>query len=318
MNAISRSWEWTLRILLPFDFSRWITFAVIVWVSMLASGGLSIFGNWGENNKMRNEEDTLQSIREGSSWILANWALVTGIGVILFLLITAIYALLLWLSCRAAFSLVHSAKTGTPQMTAPWKHYAREGNSLFLGRFIIGMGFFILQVILTVPAVVAMLGPLDKVVAIDDLFSGAVLLPVLGILVGSLLLFSLYFKIDFLVYDFITPIMYHRRATFTEACGIFGPLFAARLGEILIYGLIRLSLAFLIGIVSTAVIICFICGTCCIGALPVLSAIPMVPFEMFRRSIALFYLEQWGPEYFAFDYAPEAPPQPLPMPPAYP
>jgi hypothetical protein len=119
-----------------------------------------------------------------------------------------------------------------------------------------------------------------------------------------------------LLVDFVVPIMFLRtpsvRAAWREWLGLAG----ANVGRFVLYLLFSVVIAMVIGTLILVVVIATCCVAGCLMAIPYLGTVLLLPVFVFRRAYALYYLEQFGPEFRVIDREgrppmPEAGPQPL-------
>jgi hypothetical protein len=96
-----------------------------------------------------------------------------------------------------------------------------------------------------------------------------------------------------LIFLFMAPVMYRQRCPALDAARqVFRLVFADPTPFILfcLFGIVVVLATLVIGCVVT-------CLTCCIGALPYLGTVILLPLFVTLRSFSLLFLRQFGPEY---------------------
>ncbi|HMZ52400.1 MAG TPA: hypothetical protein PK988_09045, partial [Candidatus Sumerlaeota bacterium] len=158
-KAFERSMEWTKRVLFPFDFSRWITFAVSAWLMSFGQGGGTNFNFSGGGNSGGGGGNNLpggHELQEAAQWFDNHFGTILLVGAAVVLLIIGISALLTWLTSRAEFMFLDGVVTGEPKIAESWSSTKELGNSLFQFRFCLFLANFFASLlaiaILAVPA----------------------------------------------------------------------------------------------------------------------------------------------------------------------
>ncbi len=174
-------------------------------------------------------------------------------------------------------------------ITWPWQHYARQGNNLFV---------FLIILFLISLAVIVPIGVIGLLMALPLIRHhhwpvGAEL--GIFILLGlAYLAFAVVFSVAFFIFRaFGIPLMFRNGLTAWAAFIASMKLFQAHIGSMLIFILLRIALFLALAVVS--VIIC--CATCCIGTLPYIGTVVLLPAIIYIRCFTLDCLAQFGPEY---------------------
>jgi hypothetical protein len=115
------------------------------------------------------------------------------------------------------------------------------------------------------------------------------------------------------VSHFMVPVMYRRRCGAKEAFLDVGKLILANPGPFILFVLFSIALVIAVGIVG-AMVACF---TCCIGGLPYISTVLLLPAIVWLAAYKLLFLRQFGDAYdvWAGVVVPPPPSEPLPPPP---
>jgi hypothetical protein len=127
------------------------------------------------------------------------------------------------------------------------------------------------------------------------------------------LVFSLFFA---LVTQFMVPVMYRRRCSAKEAFLDVTKLIFSHPGPFVLLVLFVIVLAIAVGVLGTIVA----CMTCCIGGLPYISTVLLLPAIVWVFAFKLLFLRQFGDQYdvwatVGFPAAPTPPPPAPPLPP---
>ncbi|HXJ72921.1 MAG TPA: hypothetical protein VNM37_08710 [Candidatus Dormibacteraeota bacterium] len=201
----------------------------------------------------------------------------------------------LWLNCRGKFMFLHCVALNKAEVSVPWHKFAREGNSLFWFRLVLGLiGFVLILPLLALAGLavftlVAHHGP--HVGAILGLVSVMLMLFAVGIILGL---------IGKLTTDFVVPIMFLRgrncRASWMELLN----LLSANVGGFVLYVLFQIVLGLAMGMLVLLVVIVTCCCAGCLLAIPYLGTVLLLPVLAFKRSYSLCYLAQYGREYDVF------------------
>jgi hypothetical protein len=240
------------------------------------------------------------------------WLIPVGIAVLCIGI--AIALLVIWLSSRGQFMFLDCIVHNRGAVSAPWATYKNEGNSLFGFKFLIGLAAFILSLAGIIPLVIIFI-----TFAQTD-FKVLLAGPMIGagfILLALFLMWMLYSLITVLTDDFVVPVMYLRRCGVIEAWKEFMGLFSANLGTFILYVLVIIAVAIVLGLLGTLIVFTACCCFCCVSwvfIIPVvggyLFSVLLLPLSVWRRSYAVLFLSQFGPGYNVFAMAQVSAPQP--------
>jgi hypothetical protein len=311
-RAFDLAWERMMVILFrPFDLGKWFTIGFSAFLAGLLSGGNGFNGSYGQNNLGKghwtasyssnlnqfnsNVSQALTSMEAGFTVVFA---------VFFFIVIVAFVLLLFWLGSRGQFLLLDNVVRNRGAISWPWQIYARQGNRLF--------GFYLLYTLISMVVLLP--------ITIAGVFAGLPLFrqhrwPDASELPGFIGLGLVYLVIAvafgvmlFLFRELGVPLMFSRGLTARSAFMETWALIRRHPGSSLVFVLLRIALFLALIIVST--IAC--CFTCCIGALPYLGTVVLLPAILYIKCFTLDFLAQFGPEYDVWSVdVPPAPAAPV-------
>lgn len=280
------AYEWMKTVLFrPFDIGKWLVVAFAAFLSGSWGGGLNPgrLGKWGDGDwKFR-------ASRHGewaTDWSMPGWAI--GLIILGGLLAILIAVVVMWITARGRFIFTDCVVKNRAAIAEPWREYRREGNSFFLFSLAVAFGILLL-VAVTILIVAVPLGFFsDDEVALTGL--GAAAIVVLVILGLICLVISLFFA---LVTQFMVPVMYRRRCSAKDAFMDVTALIFRYPGEFVLLVLFAIVLAIAVGVLGTIIA----CMTCCIGALPYISTVLLLPAIVWVFAFKLLFLRQFGDAY---------------------
>jgi hypothetical protein len=194
-------------------------------------------------------------------------------------------------------------------ISEPWREYRREGNSYFLFSVVVGFGIVFLAA-LFIMVIVVPLGLFSHNYDSAANF-GLVLVPL--ICFGFVfVIFLLFFA---LVSHLMVPVMYRRRCLAREAFVDVTKLVFRNPGPFVLFVLFMIALAIGVAVVGTIVA----CATCCLGGLPYISTVLLLPAIVWLATYRLLFLRQFGDQYdvwatvgFSLPATPSSPPPSAP------
>jgi len=276
------AFEWMKAMLFrPFDLGRWLTIAFAAFISGSWGSGANFRwnqwsrGNW--NYRMHRYGD----FSDGTipAWLIA--LIVVGV-----LLAMVLVFLWMWVSARGRFIFTDCVVRNRAAISEPWREYRHEGNSYFLFSLVVGFGIFVLMALLILVIVV----PLGLFSQNQDATNfGLALIPLLcfgSIFVILVVLFSV-------VSHFMVPVMYRRRCSAREAFADVTKLILHNPGPFILFVLFGIALAIGVAVIGTAVM----CATCCVGGLPYISTVLLLPAIVWLAAYRLLFLRQFGDQY---------------------
>ncbi|MEY2499189.1 MAG: hypothetical protein QOD12_2745 [Verrucomicrobiota bacterium] len=302
------AYEWMKIVLFkPFDFGKWLTIAFAAFLSGAWGNGLNFnYRSWkGDTWDFQSVTHNSFSTTNGSApaWLIP---LIIAVFVVVF----ALVLLFMWLSSRGRFIFVDCVVKNRGAIVAPWREFRREGNSFFL--------FSLLLMFITLISIVA----LGLVIALPlGLFSGETRSNGIGAIAVFALIFAGLIAIGLAIFlsvvtNFMIPVMYTRRCRAREAFRDVAKLVLNRPGPFILFVLFGFVLALALIICGTLLA----CMTCCIGGLPYVSTVLLLPAIVWLLAFKLLFFQQFGPQYDAWAGVaiPESPGPSEPMPPVQP
>ena len=292
-RAIDRAVDICFR---PFDLGKWFVLGFACWLARLMQGGgggggsipMPPMDREAEGAWAANPREWFDSLDPEMLFGGAAIALVLGcVAIFLFVVLP----LLLWISSRGEFIFLDDVVHDRAEITAPWKEFKVEGNSLFLWRLL----FILVAIVVVVAAMVPMF------VYISQIGSDTPSVALILLLVCPVLLAGVGVAyVDLFLRSFVVPIMYKERVRTNAAWRLFGPTLKARLGHFILYGLWLLVLA--IGLFFAVLILVLV--TCCIAGIlliiPYIGTVLLLPVYVALRALSLEYLAQFGDQFKIF------------------
>jgi hypothetical protein len=300
------AYEWMKTMLFrPFDAAKWF---VIAFAAFLG-------GNFGPNFHFNygNGDWKYRATTQGNTpadWNLTPWIIGLAIAVVLIALVLGLAWM--WISSRGRFIFTDCVVKNRAAIADPWREFRREGNSYFLFSLVVGLCFFVLLAIVGVGAWFLFFGK-------EGGAKSVAIIVLLAVMVLFLVVLSLSFA---LVSHFMVPVMYRLRCSAREAFRDVTKLILANPGPFVLYVLFLIVLTVALAIVTTTVA----CMTCCIGALPYISTVLLLPAIVWLAAFNLLFLRQFGDRYdvwatIGYPQAVASPPVPPPgeaLPPSLP
>lgn len=278
------AFEWMKTILFrPFDVSKWLTIAFAAFLAGNFGGGFRYSRSWSSSDWKYSFRKSGMSA--GGNWDIAPW--VIALIVVAALVVLVIAVLWMWVSSRGRFMFTDCLVKNRAAIAEPWHEYRREGNSYFFFSLIVGCCAFALFAIVALCMWLVFGGIFrgNDSGAVSVLFIVVVAIIVL-IWVALAILFAL-------VSHFMVPVMYRRRCSAKEAFLDVAKLIFRHPGPFVLFVLFGLVLMLAVGIAGTLIA----CLTCCIGALPYISTVLLLPAIVWLAAFKLLFLRQFGDRY---------------------
>lgn len=286
----------------PFDLGKWFVVGFCAWLALLGQqGGAGGGGNFGSPGP--GGGNLRQGLEQAKDYVVDNLHWIVPLAVVLIVVVVGLALVFNWLSSRGRFMFLHCVALNQAEVAAPWKQFAREGNSLFWFRLVLGL----IGALLTLPLVALMVFLIIGMVKAGEPSVGAIVLSAVAlmavILIGTVLL-----VIRKLTMDFVVPIMFLRRQTCREGWRELRGLFTGNVGNFILYFLFQLVLGMAIGLMILIVVIATCCIAGCFLAIPYLGTVLLLPVHVFNQAYSLHYLAQFGREFDVFPAEPATPP----------
>jgi hypothetical protein len=294
--------EWMKTMLFkPFDIAKWLTIAFAAFISGRWGGGGGGFKGVG---RLGNGDWKYRVTRHGDlglDWNFTPWIIALAAAFILIALLLGV--VWMWISSRGKFIFTDCVVKNRGAIGEPWREFRREGNSYFLFSLAIAAGMIVLA-IFTVIAVVLPLGSFSGERTLTA--ASSVILVIVLIVFGVVWLAIL---IGWgLVSHFMIPVMYRRRCSAREAFIDVAKLISRNPAPFILFVLFMLALAFGVAVIGGLVA----CATCCVGALPYVSTVLLLPAIVWLAAFRLLFLRQFGDQYDVWANVTPFPIAPLP------
>jgi len=281
-KPFGEGFEWMKRILFrPFDVKKWLVLGFAAFIG----------GNWGGGGgglSNYNRDAFKEAAAQGRQPHLADfwpWGSVALIiAVVVFL---ALVLVLMWVFCRGRFIFTDCVVKNRAAIVAPWHEFRREGNSFFL----FSIAVFFIAVLIIVALVLIFILPFG-IFAHGKAHQGIGVGVVIGICCAVLFWFVLasFFAV---ITHFMVPVMYRQRCTALPAFRQVLQLILNHLGVFIL--LILFSIVLFMGFVVISTMLT--CLTCCVGGLPYISSVILLPVLVFFAAFKLYFLRQFGTEF---------------------
>jgi len=301
-RAFDSAWERMVIILFrPFHFGKWCAIGLSAFLAGFLQGGNGLntsfnsnsFNNNGFNKYGAGQTPKFDLNQFNSNFSHAISGMQVGLIVLIFLMIFALgfafIFLLYWLGARGQFMFLDNIVRNRGAISWPWQYYKRQANSLF--------GFYLLFMVVSFAIFLPIL-----------IVAGVMCIPlfmqhrwpgggeIAGFVVLGLLYLALAVIMGFVLFvfrEFGVPFMFRQgllaRPAFWESI----KLVRQHTGSVVVFALLRIAI--FIGVAILSVIIC--CVTCCIGMLPYIGTLFLLPVLVYVKCFTLDCLAQFGPEY---------------------
>lgn len=304
-DAISRAVERSQRLLFPFNANKWFALGFTVFLAQCGESGGSSFpnipggssptprpgGSSGGGTGGSWAADLQQMFADAWAFLNRDLALYVTLAAVSAALILGLWVLVVWLSSRAKLMFVESVIWDRVDVATQWTRAGDLGMSLCKCRLLLGFCGWMLILGGTVAGVVAALPDFQS-----GQFFGPRALIGYGILLGTSVVFGLPLTIALAILDdFVVPLMVVRNARVREAWSMCSAeVLSGNVGGVIVFYLLRIGLAFAIGIAVMIVS----CLTCCLTAIPYIGTVILLPVFVFSRAYPLCYLETLGVSVF--------------------
>jgi hypothetical protein len=298
----------------PFEFGKWCAIGLSAFLAGLLQGGNGLnfngnfnnqdFGNFG-GNKAQSFDFHQFSSQVVQFFSSMQGGIIVLIAIFAVIVLVAFVVLLYWLGAHGQFMFLDNVVRNRSAIVWPWQFYARQAVSVML--------FYLLMVVIILAMILPIL--VGTVVVCIPLFQHSrwpqggeiVILAVLALLYLAVALVT--GVILFVFREFGIPLMFRQgilaRPAFWQAMRLIGRF----PGSIAVFVLLRIAI--FVGMAILSVLVC--CVTCCIGALPYVGTVLLLPALIYVKCFTLDCLAQFGPEcdVWTVDVAPVSPLQPL-------
>ena len=279
------AYEWMKTILFrPFDFGRWFVIAFAAFLGGAWGNGFNFnFNDWKGGDWKYRWSSHGNNITDGGvpAWVIA--FIILGA-----LLLLVIIVAITWVTSRGQFIFTDCVVKNRAAIAEPWREFRREGNSYFLFTLVFGaLGMLVSGVVVLIVAV-----PFGFFSGEDANFRA----PIIAILIVLGLAYFAFALFLALIFHFMVPVMYRRRCSAKDAFLDVLKLILRNPGPFVLLVLFGIVLTIAVGIVATIIA----CMTCCIGGLPYISTVLLLPAHVWLRSFKLLFVRQFGDAYDAW------------------
>ncbi len=276
------AYEWMKAMLFrPFDVAKWLTIGFAAFLAGSWGGGL----NFGRIGRLGGGDWKYRVTSDGNlpgDWNVPAWAIALVVAGVVVVVILAF--VLMWVAARGRFIFTDCVVKNRGAIVEPWREFRREGNSFFLFSLVVALAMILLTAILILMIVGAL--------KLSSHHEGPFVVVILGLIVLGLvwLAVTLFFA---LVTQFMVPVMYRRRCSAREAFLDASRLMLRNPGPFILFVLFGIVLLLAVGIVGAMIS----CLTCCIGGLPYISTVLLLPAIVWLAAFKLLFLRQFGEQY---------------------
>lgn len=279
----------------PFNLAKWMTIGFCAWLAALGEGGYS--GNFNVPSSGHGKSLHREFV-EIKTFVLSNLNWIIPLAVVLFVIGFIVGVVLLWLNSRGKFMFLHCVALDVAEITAPWRKFKAQANSLFWFRFVL----HIIGTVLTLPLLVMCFFPIYRMFMAEKLISGDIweLVVLFIVMLGIGCVFLLILK---LTVDFVVPIMFLRGGKCLAAWQEFLSLLSGNMGRFVLYLLFQivLHMAIVITVLLILIFTCCLCLVgCCLLIIPYIGTVVTLPIPVFTRSYSLYYFRQYGDDFDVF------------------
>jgi hypothetical protein len=295
-----------LMLFQPFDLGKWFVIGFCAWLAYLGEGGGGgggggNFGNNFGNHSHETGADFRHGLEQAWGYVLNHLYWIIPVAALVILLCLALGILFLWLNCRGKFMFLHCVALNKAEVVEPWNKFAREGNSLFWFRIVLGL----IGAVLTLPLLVTIAVMILRMVFRGEPDVGGIV-TVVGLVLAFFFLAIVFAVIKKFTVDFVVPIMFLRSGKCRAAWKEFYGLLSAHPGQFALYILFQIVLSMAIAVLVMMILV-VTCCCCCLMLLPYISTVLLLPVLIFKRAYPLYYLAQYGSQYDVFP-PPSVPP----------
>lgn len=302
-KAITDSFDWMSHVLFRnFDIAKWF---VLGFCAFLAGLGEDVGGGTGFSDSFSDDGRMSGAGKDGLDFLFSTeFMLILAIVVVVLVVVLLIWFVLTWLSSRGKFMFLDGIVYNRGAVVKPWHDFSELGNNLFLIRLILGVAAAAVFLVIFVLFGLAAWPSIGR-----DEFTVSSLMAFMPLILMTAVVVLLFIFINAVLNDFIVPIMYKRNIKTMDAIQVFSrEILSPNVVDILLFYLTRILLSVGIGVIIMLVT----CLTCCIAAIPYLSAVIFLPIHVFMRGFSVFFIQQIGDEWQFVNLEETTTPPPIP------
>jgi hypothetical protein len=298
-EPLARGWNRMKKALFrPFDPRKWFVVGFTAFLAGLTEWQGGINSKWTQRVGGRGWEDFFHFPAAAREWLAQNpfWAALIFAGAVAVMVLSV---LITWLSSRGTFMFLDNTAHDRSRVTAPWREYRTQGNSLFAWRLLLGAAGLAVFASYLCCCFLALFTAHE-----NGRWGGGLHMNALVMALGFLGLAAAAGYVSVFINDFVSAIMIKRGVTSVPAARLFWNLFKAHPLPFLLYGLIVFCLKILVAVL--VIVAGFV--SCCIGflvlAIPYLNSVILLPVSYTFRAFSLEFLAQFGADYDVFSASP--------------
>jgi hypothetical protein len=288
ISAADRALEETGRSLFPFRFRTWLALGLVAFMDQCGRSGGTGGGSYNPGSLGKGggggSEGGGEAMDRGLAWLGEHALLAAGIAAVVITLVMALIAVVLWINSRGTFMYLDNVATRRSDVARPWREHADRAASYFAWRFGITLATFVGLVALLVPIAWSVFALFHH---------GAAPAPIALLVISALAMVAFLLALavfSVLLRDFAAPIQWFDDVSCTVAIRQVVGLVRAQPLLFVVYMLLKLVFAFVLGIVGLATC----CLTCCLGLLPVIFQTLLQPAFYFERRWSIELLQDLG------------------------
>jgi len=303
------AYEWMKTMLFrPFDIAKWLTVAFAAFLSGSLGGG---GGNFTRLGRLGGGDWKYSATKTGdlpADWNILTWGIALLVILVIFAIVLAV--VWMWVASRGRFIFTDCLVKQRGAIVEPWREFRREGNSYFLFSLAIAVGMVVVTIVVVVIAWALFTMLSDG----ETTRAGTVAIFVVVVIFLALLwlVCVLFFA---LVSHFMVPVMYRRRCLARDAFFDVTKLISRQPAPFILFVLFCIVLVLAVAIIGTIIA----CLTCCVGGLPYISTVVLLPAIVWLATFRLMFFRQFGDAYDVWAATASAAPaieSPSPNPPA--
>jgi len=301
-RAFDSAWERMLVILFrPFHFGKWCAIGLSAFLAGFLQGGNGLNTSFNTPNFRRDATYNFSSapapkLDFNQFNATVNHAMaglqigfVIAIALVITGLIFSLILLIYWLGARGQFMFLDNIVRNRGAISWPWRYYRRQANSLLF--------FYLVLILISLVLFLPILGV--------ALVMGLPLLEhhrwpegweIMGFTTLGLVYIAVATVFGFIVFvfrEFGIPLMFRQGLLARPAFWESMKLIRLHTAGVVVFVLLRIAI--FIGVAILSLIIC--CATCCIGALPYIGTVILLPVLIYVKCFTLDCLAQFGPQY---------------------
>ena len=305
VEPVGAAIEETKKILFrPFDITKWFAIGFCAWLAMLGNGGGggNYNFNFGDRTSSGQAPDFQREMHNIKDAALEHLPVIISVTAVVVLVILVISLVLMWLKSRGQFMFLHCVSQNVAEVVNPWKRYARQANSLFLFRIVLGLFGVIASLLFIVPLIFIFISFAKKDFKV---FAAAGVVPAILLILAFIVLAIVLAIVKMLTKDFVVPVMYIQNCTVTEGWKRFWALCKANMGTFVLFLLFLFVINIAISVMMVLLVVFTCCCAACIMAIPYIGTVALLPLLVWRRAYSALFLAQFGPEFNIFSVEPQ-------------